>query len=355
MNNNVKYIAFYLPQFHQIPENDKWWGEGFTEWTNVKKATPLFKGHRQPIIPGELGYYDLTIGDIQERQSTMAMKYGIHAFCYYHYWMGDGNMLLERPAELMLKNKAVKIPFCFCWANENWTRSWYDGKDSIIHYQKYGDEVEIRNHLKYLYPFFKDERYLRKNGKVVLSILSIRDIPNAEIYISTIRQIAKKDFNLDLYLIGGYYDNYDENEFDKLDLDDRISPNHLNAVQKINNKFLNRIKFKLGVLKKPLQYEYSKIVSEMKNDIQKNAVTIPIVIPNWDNTPRHNTQGKVYVNFKKPLFEELIQQAISQTSQRSKNDFIFIKSWNEWAEGNYLEPDSVNGYTFLEAIKDSLI
>jgi lipopolysaccharide biosynthesis protein len=339
MEDKVKYIAFYLPQFHPIPENDKWWGEGFTEWTNVKNAKPLYRGHQQPVVPGKLGYYNLLEGDIQQEQSKMALEYGISAFCYYHYWMGGGNMLLEKPAERMLKDKIITIPFCFCWANEDWTRSWYGKSSEILMPQLYGNEDEISKHLEYLVPFFKDDRYLKYDDKIVFMVHNFPALPKK--HIENYRELLWKKYQLEFYFISGYKDRDWHIDYSlKQQYDVKLSNNLSQAFATINLKFKNRVLKKLMLLNflKPLRYDYKNIVSIVKNEYLLYSENIPMVFPNWDDTPRKGMEGVVIVNGNLNLYKEMCRAAEVATLMRKKDNFIFIKSWNEWAEGNYLEP-----------------
>ena len=176
-NNKIKMIAFYLPQFHSIPENDRAWGKGFTEWTNIKKAVPLFEGHNQPRIPLNENYYNLLDSKTQVWQSELALKYGVYGFCYYHYWFKNGKKLLEKPLENMLQNKDIKIPFCISWANENWSKRWDGGNQELIAEQDYGNEQDWEMHFEYLLNFFKDERYITLGGKPVFLIYKPGEIP----------------------------------------------------------------------------------------------------------------------------------------------------------------------------------
>ena len=189
--DKIQFLAYYLPQFHPIPENDAWWGKGFTEWTNVTKAKSLFKGHEQPILPADLGFYDLRVPEVQEEQSKMALEYGIDGFIYYQYWFGNGKMLLEQPAEQMLKNKDITLPFCFCWANETWKGIWHglDNPDVLIE-QTYDGEKGFIDYFNYLLPFFTDERYIKVDNKPMFHVYRFDDIPDAEDFINTFNELA---------------------------------------------------------------------------------------------------------------------------------------------------------------------
>ena len=191
-NKGVKIIPFYLPQFHTIPENDEWWGEGFTEWTNVKKAKPLFEGHDQPRIPLNNNYYNLMDDNVKIWQAKLAKEYGIFGFCYYHYWFKGGRQLLEKPAEQMLKNKEIDIPFCFCWANENWSKNWDGGNREVIMEQDYGSQEDWEKHFRYFVRFFRDERYITVHGKPLLIIYKPEQITDLQQMVVYFRKRAKE-------------------------------------------------------------------------------------------------------------------------------------------------------------------
>lgn len=357
--NKIKFLAYYLPQYHQIPENDEWWGEGFTEWTNVKKAKPLFKGHEQPVVPGELGYYDLLKTEgIQEKQAALAKEYGIDGFIYYQYWFGDGKMLLEKPAEKMLANKKVDIPFCFCWANQTWSGIWHGAPKKVLIEQIYPGEEDEQNHFDYLLPFFKDERYIKIDGKPLFVIYDFR-IPDIKNFICRLRKRAQSSGLKGLYIMAS---NIIDDEFDLEDMgfDGKISKSFNNEFKKIgaviDNKFLNKVKYKistsLGREFVPFyKYDFKtfyKNVSYRKLSID----TFPMVLPNWDNTPRSGKKGVVLTNSSPKAFEKEVSKAVKFLKESNqKNNFVIVKSWNEWAEGNFIEPDLFHKTSFLEVIK----
>jgi hypothetical protein len=219
MGEKIKYLAFYLPQYHQIPENDEWWGEGFTEWTNVRKAKPLFKDHQQPVIPGKLGYYDLLkTENIQEKQAKIAKENGIYGFIYYQYWFGDGKMLLEKPAENMLENKDIDLPFCFCWANETWRGIWHgiDDAKKVLAAQKYLGKQDYINYFNYVLPFFKDERYIKIDNKPFFVIYDPVAVPQE--FMEIFEKLAKENGFDGIYFVAsnrsGNHIDYAAKNFD---------------------------------------------------------------------------------------------------------------------------------------------
>ena len=368
-NNKIKFLAYYLPQYHQIPENDEWWGEGFTEWTNVKKAKPLFKGHQQPIVPGELGYYDLLKTEgIQEKQAKLAKEYGIDGFIYYQYWFGGGKMLLEKPAEKMLANKKVDLPFCFCWANETWSGVWHGSPDKILVEQKYLGAEDYENYFNYLLPFFKDERYIKVDNMPMFHLYKLDDIPDLSLFLEIFKSLAVKSGFAGVYFIatGGIASpkvllNPDikgvvaADLFRKLRYAQKLSifteNTTLHNWEKIIRYYLG-VSSEVGVRKKPLILNYKKGVKKLSIQIPHNKY-IPCIIPNWDNSPRSGAKSLVLLNSSPAVFEKYFQKIMYQFQKDPDNQpFIVIKSWNEWAEGNYLEPDEEHGRRWLQVIKD---
>lgn len=348
MKTNIKSIAYYLPQFHQIPENDEWWGEGFTEWTNVKKASPLFSGHEQPKVPYE--YYDLSNINVMHKQIEMAKKYRLHGFCFYYYNF-DGKRLLEKPVENLLKDKshAADFPFMICWANENWTRCW-DGADKDILIQQ---TCKHENHEKLALDFvrhFKDSRYIKDNGEPVLMIYRPNIISGFPELINCIRSQCEKHGFPGVKILASEAFAFKNNE--RFDIDGIIQfPPH--------NTFIGCPAKK----RTPCQIvDYPDTVSLNLDFYKKHYNTkipnakhfYPCSFPSWDNTPRKGSAGTVYYNHDITTFKKWLNGAKDFTLKYNKDaeKFIFINAWNEWAEGAYLEPDKANGFSRLEALKD---
>lgn len=376
MNQNVKAIAFYLPQFHTIPENDKAYGTGFTEWTNTRKAKPLFEGHYQPRIPLDYNYYCLLDKGVMEKQATLAKEYGIYGFCYYHYWFKNGKKLLEKPLEMMLNNPNIDIPFCLCWANENWTKRWDGGDNEIIVEQDYGDIKDLNNHIDYLCSFFRDSRYIREDGAPLLLIYKPELIPNLKKVIKEIRTRAKENGFPNLKLIVQYpkfyFDRANLTLFDGyIQFEPRFIQNYIIDLKKTNTK--KKIKTVL------LNAGCTNIVKSIEHALGKKKINIPKLtlrdydkdwkmildypvddkgmiagaFVDWDNTPR-NKNGLCYIGATPEKFENYMTQLVKKVKQEYEKKYIFINAWNEWAEGAYLEPDEKNGYEYLEAIKQAL-
>jgi hypothetical protein len=335
-----RIIAFYLPQFHPIPENDVWWGKGFTEWTNVGKAKPLFPGHYQPRVPADLGYYDLRVPETREAQANMAREAGIEGFCYWHYWFGNGKRLLERPFNEVLVSGKPDFPFCLAWANEDWEhKTWgKTGENTILIKQQYPGEIDYISHFITLLPAFNDKRYIKIDGKPLFIIY--RPLASTEIskFISTWRKLAQENGLPGFFFVGHCMDNnfnhYAEIGFDAI--------NTINITGFMRNKcLLYRAIYTLfrRIFFQPYLISYkkaSKYFFNYKIDTLENV--FPTIISGWDHTPRSGRRGLVMKKYTPYLLKRHIEIVIENTKHK-KNNIIFLKSWNEWAEGNYIEPD----------------
>ena len=375
----VKPICFYLPQFHTIPENDEAHGKGFTEWTNVKKARPLFENHNQPRIPKDGNYYCLLDEGIMEEQAKLAKDFGIYGFCYYHYWFKDGKKVLEKPLEMMLRNPKIDIPFCVCWANENWTKRWDGGNNEVILKQDYGDLHDLINHVDYLCEFFKDKRYIYIDGVPLLVIYKPELIPNLKKYIRHIRKrVVDNGFKgvkiaiqyPKYFLDGGklnvfdYYIEFEPQYIESYRLNQaksgikkalKCTLLNLNC-DKIVRKIEEQGAKRYGKMhpKKVLNHQdYDKSWGDIIEHkiIDKRQIAGAFI--DWDNTPRNKT-GKVYDGVTPEKFEKYMIQLLKKISKDYNSEFLFINAWNEWAEGAYFEPDEKNGFAYLQAMKKAL-
>lgn len=354
----MRAIAFYLPQYHPIPENDQWWGKDFTEWTNVRKAKPLFRGHQQPKIPGDLGYYDLRASETRQSQAELARSSGISGFCYWHYWFG-GKRLLERPFAEVLQTGEPDFPFCLGWANESWTGVWHGNPGKVLVQQSYpGREDEIR-HFRLVEEAFHDPRYLTIDGKPIFYVYKPRQIPECQRFVEHWQNLAVKAGLKGIYFIGE--DVYiDEDPWDyKGSGFDAVVPNSPGVafLRLAKKRFLPRYLFPRMIhkfLRHPVLHSYQDFVEH--NLVQPGHEDFyPSVIPNWDNTPRAGRQGFVLTRPSPGLFRQQLQRAVRQVENRpSDRRVVFLKSWNEWAEGNYLEPDLSNGGAYLDVCRDVL-
>lgn len=344
----IKPIAFYLPQFHPIPENDKWWGEGFTEWTNVKKAKPLFEGHYQPHVPKDLNYYSLLEPKTQEAQAQMAKKYGIHGFCYYHYWF-DGHRLLEKPLENVLKSGKPVLPFCICWANENWTRRWDGDEKQILMQQNYSPE-SLRRFLSELIPTLKDPRYIRVDSKPMLLVYRVDLIPNIIEVANMWRQMAVEAGLSGLHLVAVQFWNISDPN--KYNFDAAVEfPPHQYMTQE--NEFKGRIPYLNGSHQGGGIFDYNLAALQGMNRPQESYPLYRGIAPAWDNTARRGNSGHLFIQSSPEAYETWLNSIVEKTylDERNSEKFIFINAWNEWAEGCHLEPDEKFGDQYLAATR----
>lgn len=363
----IKPIALYLPQFHPIPENDKWWGKGFTEWTNVTKGRPRFEGHYQPHQPKDLGYYDLRLEESRLAQEALAKEYGLHGFCYYHYWF-NGKLILNEPLDRKLKNDKEDLPFMLCWANENWTRSWDGSENEILLKQHYSEEDD-RQHIKYLISKFKDKRYIKVNGKPFFIFYKPDLFPNMSKTLEIFREEAKKE-NLELYL--GCFERWigwEKKQMEDVGFDAVIEFQPLsksmqtfksqNVVVKPNLKEKITEKLRKNFISKKNKKEQNNadLIIDYKKfidfDIQNaNPNVYPGVCPMWDNSSRRIGHSAFILKNSTPeYFKYWYRQKTKDENFKGLEDkFIFINAWNEWAEGNHLEPCEKWEKSYLKAL-----
>lgn len=346
--DEIRAIAFYLPQFHPIPENDRWWGKGFTEWTNVTKARPNFEGHYQPHLPADLGFYDLRLPEVREQQAELAGEYGVHGFCYYHYWFG-GRRLLERPFNEALSSGRPDFPFCLCWANENWTRRWDGGNDEILMAQRHSDEDD-RNLIRSLFPAFEDRRYIRINGKPLLIVYRADILPNAERTTSIWREEMKNAGLGEIHLcMAQTWGIFDPGPYG---FDSAVEfPPHGMTVRKLDAQIARvNPNFEGSVC------DYMLNATAMIHRPKPDYTLFKTVMAGWDNTPRRQNTGLVYVNSGPEAYEYWFGKAVEHmvTNYLGGERMVFINAWNEWAEGAHLEPDRRYGRRYLEATRNVL-
>ncbi len=357
MKSNVRLIAFYLPQFHPIPENDVWWGKGFTEWTNVGKAKPLFRGHYQPHLPTELGYYDLRVPETRNAQAELAKEYGIEGFCYWHYWFGNGKRLLERPFNEVVNSKEPDFPFCLAWANETW-KGFAHGltNRNILIEQTYPGKLDYEEHFNALLPAFKDKRYIKVHNRLLFLVYRPFELPNAKEFMSFWQQLAQEHGLEGFYFVG--QTNFVEERERVLNLGfDAVNVVRLNDYVRLEYPFLLRgmrwvnRKFR----KIPYVFSYEKVMKFFTGKEAEELSCMPTIVPGWDHSPRSGREGLVYINTTPELFGKHVEQVFEHVKDKPIEDrIVFIKSWNEWAEGNYLEPERRYGRGFLEALKKAI-
>ncbi|MBS3963219.1 MAG: glycoside hydrolase family 99-like domain-containing protein [Methylomonas sp.] len=352
MTNKTRTIAFYLPQFHPIPENDLWWGKGFTEWTNTAKAKPLYLGHSQPNIPSDLGFYDLRVADIRIAQAEMARSFGIEGFCYYHYWFA-GKRLLERPLNEVLSSGEPDYPFCLCWANQTWTGIWHGEPNRVLIEQTYPSLDDHKNHFYELLKAFSDSRYITVDNKPLFIIYCPTDLPDCLGVTDYWRELALKSGLNGLFLVGvSHFQKWDPHQYG-LDavIDQRLPFKDKNIP---NNYWSLKAQSMLGK-KLPTIYDYKDIINQLVRIEMPGFESYPCVIPRWDNTPRSGSNGLVFEGVTLELFQKQLERALTRIENLPESrKFVFLKAWNEWAEGNYLEPDLKTGTLFLKKIKEIL-
>jgi lipopolysaccharide biosynthesis protein len=362
----ARVLAFYLPQFHPIPENDEWWGKGFTEWTNVGKAKPLYLGHYQPHVPADLGYYDLRVPETREAQAQLAREYGVEGFIYWHYWFGNGKRLLERPFNEVLASGKPDFPFALAWANETWKGFWFgaDGFRNALIEQTYPGDDDYINHFYTVLPAFKDERYITCEGKPIFMIYIPNQMPEMKHFIELWQDLAKKNGLKGIYFIAHQKKLFNKDAVQQ-SLDDRMSEG-FDAINVMNtwmeftsmplwNRVLRKFfykneRFRLLPDLRPYQPNLFKCA------LDDNEKIIPSVVPNWDHTPRTGKKGIVLYGSTPEKFGKITSRIVEDISKKPFDKrFLFVKSWNEWAEGNYLEPDLKWGHAYGEALKKAVI
>lgn len=351
-NLRARALAFYLPQYFPIPENDAWWGPGFTEWTNTARARKLFPGHLQPTLPADLGFYDLRVPETRQAQSDLARQYGVEAFVYWHYWFGDGDRILERPFQEVLTSGVPEIGFCLAWANQSWTGIWHDAADRVLKRQTYPGPDDDRRHFDTLLPAFHDDRYFRVHGKPLFYVFRPEELPDAAAFVDRWQSMAR-DAGLDgLYLVaeasnllgrGIRYTNAAADGFDA------------SVYMRLPARVTRGTRFRMRVTRKLLGGPEVWPYSDSMIDQPVDPAMQPCVYPNWDNTPRARRRGLVLQGANPAKFQRHVEQAVELLADRPPAErLLWIKSWNEWAEGNHLEPDLREGHAWLRALKAGL-
>jgi lipopolysaccharide biosynthesis protein len=363
----ARLIALYLPQFHPIPENDEWWGKGFTEWTNVAKAKPLYRGHWQPRLPADLGFYDLRIPEVREQQANLARAAGVEGFCYWHYWFGNGRRILERPFAEVLASGRPDFPFSLAWANQTWSGIWHGSPNKILMKQEYPGPSDEQAHFELVLPAFRDHRYITVDGKPIFALLDAGDHPDPPGFIRHWRQLAEQAGLPGLYFIAMWNrgPNPKLSEFDAIA---EFGPGDFLQTLPAGRWSQRVRRWKQGEfgpwlrpvfgkrLLKPQRYKYSDVVkAAFTSKFAEDPRYIPTVLPGWDNTPRSAHRGVVFEEATPALFGDYLKKAIALLKRKPAQErIIFLKAWNEWAEGNYVEPDREFGHRYLDAIHGAL-
>lgn len=356
----IKIVAFYLPQFHEVKENSFWWGKGFTEWENVKKAVPLFKNHRQPRVPLDQYYYQLDDISAIQWQADLAREYGVYGFCFYHYWF-NGKLLLEKPVELLLKNKNIKLNYCFSWANETWSRTWTNEKEILIK-QTYGGKEEWENHFAYFLPFFNDERYIKINNRPMLLIYKSMLIPDIDDMLKYWEQRACEEGFAGMHFVetvrSSKIDKRTDEYSAKVEFEPARSINGCSEVILMHRRLKRRVIRFINLIlhkKKPENGIWKfKDIAARSMRFRNLPNTYGGVFVGWDNSPRVNTRSFIITEPTKQEFGDFLCQKARMVIKNNdeNNQFIFVNAWNEWGEGTYLEPDSINQFQYLEKIKE---
>jgi lipopolysaccharide biosynthesis protein len=357
-----RIIAFYLPQFHPIPENDVWWGKGFTEWTNVVKAKPLFRGHYQPHLPADLGFYDLRVAESRDAQADLACQYGVTGFCYYHYWFA-GKRLLNRPFDEVLISGKPDFPFCLCWANENWTRIWDGGDSEVLMEQRYSEEDDCA-HIRWLARALADPRYIRVDNKPLFIIYRAYKLPNIRKTTAIWRDECRRLGVGEIFLcrVDTAADTLPPNEVG-LDAAVEFQPDWSSlgaplGLRGLRQSRWNDVRFFLRrkLLADDISaHNYRHLVMSMSRRIQTNYLRFPCVTPSWDNSPRRRRGATVFIESSPNLFYRwLVATLANLAKSRNTPRILFVNAWNEWAEGNHLEPCQKWGRAYLEATKAAL-
>lgn len=351
----IHKLAFYLPQYHPIAENDAWWGTGFTEWTNVAKARPLFHGHRQPRLPADLGFYDLRVSETRQAQADMARSAGIDAFVYWHYWFGDGRMVLQRPLDEVVSSGEPDFPFCVGWANQSWSGVWYGAADQILIKQTYPGPADIEAHFQRLLPIVSDRRYFRVAGMPLIYVFAPAEIPDPERWCETMRELADREGLAGLYLVGNGLTPPALRGFDAGSSHPQLRPYRSvgTVTRRIARTFLGSDR--VG----PARSSFRRAANRYQDVLQAlgkaSAVARhPTILTGWDNTPRSGRLGNVLTGFDQSSFEVHVNDVLAYVRDVRSSvhpKICFVKSWNEWAEGNILEPDSVLGHSILDTFR----
>jgi lipopolysaccharide biosynthesis protein len=356
----VRVLAFHLPQFHPIPENDEWWGAGFTEWRNVVRARPLFPGHYQPHLPADLGFYDLRLAETRAAQAEMAAAYGVSGFCYYHYWF-NGRRLLERPVDEILRSQMPRFPFCLCWANENWSRRWDGRAQEILVAQSYSHEDD-RAHIRHMLPALADSRYIRIDGRPLFLVYWVAAMPDPRRTAEIWREEAQRAGVGELYLAAveshdavadpGAY-GFDATVEFAPEWREMGTPKYQTERYDLRARLYRRLR-RYGLLS-PAYWEhsihsYDSLVRQMTSKPERAHAWFRCVTPAWDNSPRRREGGLILYGSTPERYGAWLSHAIEQTRARpAAEQIVFVNAWNEWAEGNHLEPDLRWGRAYLEA------
>jgi hypothetical protein len=338
-------IAFYLPQFHPNPINDRAWGPGFSEWTHVAAARPLFRGHEQPKIPGELGFYDLRLPETRAAQAGLAQRHGVAAFCYWHYWFGNGNTALERPFAEVLTSGEPDFPFCLGWANHSWTAKWRGAPNEVLVAQEYPGDDDYRKHFDALLPAFHDHRYFRVGGAPLFYIFRPWEVPDLARFADLWRSLAAENGLPGIFFAA---QGMKSAPWHDQGADATVLVRNMSR-RSLGRRVRQRIRG-------PRVATYEDAITRWAQvDANLEPGFIPSLTTNWDDTPRYGRRGHVMAGCTPERFGRQVRATLDALDERANpHRLVFLKSWNEWAEGNYIEPDQRYGRAFLETLAAEL-
>jgi len=351
----ARVLTFYLPQFHPVQENDEWWGPGFSEWTNTAKARPLYPGHAQPHLPGDLGFYDLRVPETRQAQADLATRYGVEAFCYWHYWFGAGQRILERPFEEVLASGEPPFGFALAWANQTWTGVWHGAENRVLIEQTYPGPDDDRAHFEHILPAFTDPRYFTVDGRPLFYVFRPEQLPDARAWVDRWQDMARTAGLPGLYLVAEVSDLLGKGpRFTAVKEAGFDAGVYIRLPARVTPAAVLRMRLGRKLLRMPERYPYSRQPLPVPSELLGENL-YPCVYPNWDNTPRSGRRGLVVSGADPELFESHVRAAVESLQDRpSEERLLFIKSWNEWAEGNYLEPDREVGHAYLKALAQGI-
>lgn len=381
----ARLIAFYLPQFHPTAENDLWWGKGFTEWTNVAKARPLFRGHYQPHVPADLGFYDLRVSEVREAQAALARSAGIEGFCYWHYWFA-GKQLLERPFNEVLRLKEPDFPFCLGWANQTWSGTWHGAPNRILIEQTYPGCADNEQHFYALLKAFHDPRYIRVRGKPVFVIFNPPELPRPSEFIELWQDLASKNGLAGIHFVAHVAFRDQPYDYRSIGFAGALAADAYGVYQtnvwqrslawyglqngqcsRLKSAFLRplalgRAGYLVGekvfrrLLSRPTVFEYAEAMRYFLSNVTAESGCYPCILPNWDHSPRTGNRAIIMHHSTPELFRKHLREALRLVADKPFEDrIVFVKSWNEWAEGNYLEPDLKFGHQYLDVVRDEVL
>ena len=347
MNDDIRTIAFYLPQFYPTPENDRWWEPGFTEWTNVASAKPLFFGHHQPNLPRDLGFYDLRVPETRERQAQLAREAGIEGFCYWHYWFGGGKRMLSEVFDAVLKSGKPDFPFCLCWANHSWyAKTWTpSAPNKLLLEQTYPGVEDYEAHFMEMLPAFKDKRYIKVNGRLLFGVFLGSDIPDCQVFFDTWNRLAAEHGLEGFHFFSLAQGQERIDKLDGLGFDRIVIDAYSNLVNEVPVNIQRLLRF----FHIPTVISYSHYTQQSLKFFKRNSTCTPCIDPNFDHTPRSGFRGSLLQGSTPGKWGKLCSMTKDYIQHNDAIDnLLFIKAWNEWGEGNYLEPDRRWGKAYLE-------